>query len=160
LACKLLLLVVTAYALAATIATILQCSPVSRAWDKNSPSPPGGGGGCFNVTAFWYANAIYAVVTDLVLLAMPVRIIWSLTLRVTQKVAILLVFALGGVVTVCSVVRITYIPLSSTSTDYTCELSLWTFADFFKAHHSPLDGTVLRCATLCPSCEFWRGEAA
>lgn len=108
------MVVVVGYGVASAIATILQCGPISRAWDKTVT------GTCFTLTAFWYANASYAIVTDLILLVLPMRVIWRLQLGIAQKIAVLMVFALGGVVTVCSIIRMTTLATSSTSADPTC----------------------------------------
>jgi hypothetical protein len=109
---------VVAYGLAATIATILQCAPIARAWDKSIP------GACFDITAFWYANAGYTITTDLILLVLPMRVIWGLQLRAMQKVAVLMVFALGGLVTIFSIIRTTTLVASAISMDPTCEYYL------------------------------------
>jgi hypothetical protein len=107
--------IVVAYGVAATVATILQCTPVARAWNKTIP------GTCFDIIAFWYANASYTIATDLILLVLPMRVIWGLQLRAVQKVAVLAVFAMGGLVTVFSIIRMTTLVESATSTDPTCE---------------------------------------
>lgn len=112
--------IVISYGLSATVATILQCIPIWRAWDKSIP------GTCFDLTAFWYANAAYTVATDLILLFMPMRVVWGLQLRKAQKAAVLMVFAVGGIVTICSIIRMTYIATSSTSSDSTCKWDVST----------------------------------
>jgi hypothetical protein len=67
--CWALMVLVVAYGLAATIATILQCAPIAWAWDKSIF------GACFDITAFWYANASYTIITDVILLVLPMRVI-------------------------------------------------------------------------------------
>jgi hypothetical protein len=116
-ACWIILAIVAAYGIGATVATILQCTPIPRVWDKSIP------GTCINLTAFWFTNAAYTIVTDLILLFMPIRIVWSLQLRKAQKAAIIMVFAMGSIVTICSIIRTTYIVTSSTSTDITCKFA-------------------------------------
>jgi hypothetical protein len=107
--------VVVAYGIAATVATILQCSPIARAWNKTIT------GTCFDIVAFWYANASYTIGTDLILLLLPMRVIWCIQLRAVQKVAVLIVFAMGGLVTIFSIIRTTTLVTSATSSDPTCE---------------------------------------
>jgi hypothetical protein len=109
--------IVVSYGISATVATILQCMPIWRVWDKSIP------GTCFDLTAFWFANAAYTVATDLILLFMPMRVIWGLQLQRAQKAAVLVVFALGGIVTISSIIRMTYIATSSTSSDLTCKFA-------------------------------------
>jgi hypothetical protein len=115
------MVIVVAYGFAATVATILQCDPLSRAWDKTIP------GTCFDIIAFWYANASYTIATDLILLVLPMRVIWGLQLRSMQKIAVLMVFAMGGLVTVFSIIRTTTLVASASSADPTCESLLSNF---------------------------------
>ena len=47
------------YAVASIIATIFECTPVPRIWNKTIP------GTCINLTAFWYANAAANMLGDI-----------------------------------------------------------------------------------------------
>ncbi|QSS60326.1 integral membrane protein [Histoplasma capsulatum] len=62
-------------------------------------------GNCLNRDAFWLSTAIVHIVTDVVLLAMPMPILIRLNIPKRQRIALVLVFALGGL----------YIPLQSVS---------------------------------------------
>lgn len=119
--------IVIAYGVAATIATILQCVPIARAWDKTIS------GTCFDITAFWYANASYTIATDLILLVLPVRVIWGLKLRAIQKAAVLMMFAMGGLVTIFSIIRMTTLVASAISNDPTCEFTGFNFLSIIAA---------------------------
>lgn len=70
---------------------ILQCSPVQFAWDKNIK-----GGKCFNQTAFFRYVSLPQILTDAVILIMPLPFVWQLQTRMTQKIALTGVFLLGG----------------------------------------------------------------
>jgi hypothetical protein len=89
--CSYILMALTlAYMVATTGASIWQCSPIAGAWDKSlRPN-------CISLTKNWYANAGFAIATDVLILALPMQPIWKSKLPVNQKRALMLVFALGG----------------------------------------------------------------
>lgn len=100
--------------LGTTASSVWQCTPVPRAWDKSIP------GTCISLTANWYANAVFSIATDVLIIALPQRVIWQSQLPGAQKKALMGVFALGGFVTVTSVLRMTTLNFSTTSPDVTC----------------------------------------
>ena len=65
LTCYVLLIIITSYMVAAFFASIFQCTPVARAWDKSIP------GSCIDNTTNWYANAGFSIATDFIILALP-----------------------------------------------------------------------------------------
>lgn len=132
---------ITAYMIATAAASIWQCNPMAGAWDK-SLKPT-----CISLTKNWYANAGFAIATDVLILALPMQPIWTSKLPVNQKRALMLVFALGGLyvtiisnvsmtlglpasvrsVTVTSILRATTLDFSTTSPDITCLWLSFTF---------------------------------
>lgn len=83
------LVLIIGYAIASIIATIVQCIPISRVFDKTVP------GTCINLTIFWFANGIANVLGDGVILILPLGEIKNLHLPRRQKWGLYLVFALG-----------------------------------------------------------------
>lgn len=81
---------VTAYMTAAVFAAVFQCTPVTRAWDKSIT------GTCISIEENWYANAGFAIATDVIILVLPVRLIVRLSLPTGDKIAVLGVFLIGG----------------------------------------------------------------
>ncbi|KAI4224926.1 MAG: hypothetical protein L6R40_008403, partial [Gallowayella cf. fulva] len=79
------------YALATILATIFQCAPVKRAWDREVE------GKCIDLTRFWYANAVHNVVSDVLVLALPVPVIRRLQMPGGVKGGLYGVFSLGVV---------------------------------------------------------------
>jgi hypothetical protein len=80
---------VTAFGIATTLASTFQCTPVPRAWNKALP------GRCLNTTIFWYTNAAFSILGDLIILLIPMPVIYSLNLHLSQKISLMFVFALG-----------------------------------------------------------------
>ena len=56
---------VVGYALGSILVTIMQCMPMAKYFDRSLP------GVCINLTRFWYTNAWFNLVTDIVIIAMP-----------------------------------------------------------------------------------------
>lgn len=88
--CAVVMVYVVGYAIASTLATLAQCTPVARAWDKGIP------GTCINMTAFWYSNAVASISGDIIIFLLPLNRIRKLHLPRKQKGQLLFVFCLGG----------------------------------------------------------------
>ena len=117
------------YAVASILATIFQCTPVVRTFDHDTP------GTCINLTAFWYANAVANILGDFAILALPMPVVNSLHLPRRQRLGLMMVFALGGLlvfpyfvafplliadsVCVTSILRMTTLEAGSKSKDQT-----------------------------------------
>ena len=101
--------------LGTTASSIWQCTPIQRAWDRSLP------GTCISLTINWYANAVFSITTDVLIILLPQKVIWQSQLPSGQKKALMCVFALGGFVTVTSVLRMTTLSFSTKSPDVTCE---------------------------------------
>lgn len=82
---------------------IFQCTPIPRAWDLRIP------GHCLNLNALWIGNAIPNIITDAIILAMPIYPVWKLRMRRSQRIAVLGIFLLGGFVIIASIYRLTQI---------------------------------------------------
>jgi hypothetical protein len=87
--CYVLLGIVLAYMVATFASSVWQCTPIPRAWDKSIP------GTCISITGNWYANAGFSIATDIIILVLPMQPIYQSKLPVKQKVALIVVFALG-----------------------------------------------------------------
>lgn len=87
---RVLIGIVTAYMIAAFFASVFQCTPVKRAWDRSTP------GTCISIEQNWYANAGFSIATDFIILLLPIQPIMSLKLPTGEKIAVLGVFVLGA----------------------------------------------------------------
>jgi hypothetical protein len=115
--------IVGGYAISSVFATIFQCTPVSYVFNKNLH------GHCINITAFWYANAIYNIVTDVIILASVPGVVWSLQLSTRQRIGLTLVFGLGIFVFATSILRFTTLDVASKAHDTTfgtLKSTMWT----------------------------------
>ncbi|KAI4267926.1 MAG: hypothetical protein L6R38_008037, partial [Xanthoria sp. 2 TBL-2021] len=80
---------ISLYATASILATIFQCTPINRAFDHEIE------GRCLDTTAFWFVNAINNILTDLLTLALPQRLIYQLQMRKRVKAGLYSIFGLG-----------------------------------------------------------------
>lgn len=102
----------------------MQCSPISSAWQ-----PWNAGRSCVNIFALWYSNAIYNILTDLIIFLMVPPVIFTLKLPMRQKLALTGVFGLGTIVCAASISRLTTLYSSAYGTDATAGSlisTIWT----------------------------------
>ncbi|KAI0868255.1 hypothetical protein GGS24DRAFT_506965 [Hypoxylon argillaceum] len=71
------------------IAANMSCKPYAKLWDKTLP------GTCNDNNAFDVATATYNLLSDLLILLLPQRIIWRLHLQTKKKIGIAILFGIG-----------------------------------------------------------------
>ncbi|KAH6624705.1 hypothetical protein B0J18DRAFT_186795 [Chaetomium sp. MPI-SDFR-AT-0129] len=81
-------------------AIILQCTPVAFNWDLTIP-----GGHCVDRRVLYLLTAAFNILTDILIMGLPVWIFWGLRIPKRTKIALLVIFALGLLVTITSIVR-------------------------------------------------------
>lgn len=74
---------------ATIIATNLSCQPRERIWRRWLP------GTCFNIDAFNVSITAFHMAFDILLLLLPHRIIWKLSMSIRQKIGVSVVFSVG-----------------------------------------------------------------
>lgn len=79
-----------AWALSVSIAIFLDCQPFRYTWDKTIP-----GGHCINQNAQSFGVTATNIVTDIVVLVLPIPWLWKLQMESSRKLAIILLFLLG-----------------------------------------------------------------
>ncbi|KAK0109306.1 hypothetical protein ONS96_003125 [Cadophora gregata f. sp. sojae] len=136
--CYAMLGLVLSYMIATWFATIFQCTPIPRAWDKSIP------GTCIDITVNWYANAGFSIATDVIILVLPMPILHKSRLPSNQKRALMFVFALGAFVVVTSIFRMQTLDFSTKTPDVTYDIlsSLWTMIE-------PNVGIICACLPMC-----------
>ncbi|KAL2138798.1 hypothetical protein VTI28DRAFT_6204 [Corynascus sepedonium] len=68
---------------------IFICVPVEKLWYPDLP------GHCIDQVGTWIANAASTILTDVVILALPIPQVWKLQLRRPEKVGVTIAFCLG-----------------------------------------------------------------
>ncbi|KAF4962176.1 hypothetical protein FSARC_9750 [Fusarium sarcochroum] len=86
------------------ICWVFQCTPIDFYWDKTPPKE----GTCINEHAFLVSTASLTIMTDLLVLILPLWIFIGLKLPLRVRLAIIGVFTLGGVVTLLGILRLVW----------------------------------------------------
>ncbi|KAJ5915995.1 hypothetical protein N7504_000010 [Penicillium tannophilum] len=119
--------IVISHGIGVFFAAIFQCSPIAYTWNKTIV-----GGSCFDQEAFYRYVSPPNIVTDVLILVMPLPYVWKLHTQVGQKVALTGVFLLGSLGTVASILRMTTFFQDSAMTDPTwtsIKLGIWTILE-------------------------------
>jgi len=95
------------YSIIQAICMGLQCVPLSKIWVPNEP------GYCIKIDSIYTSMAVLNLVTDILILALPIPSLWSLKLATARKVQLYGVFALGGCVCAFGVVRAVFVGTAS-----------------------------------------------
>ncbi|KAL1967975.1 hypothetical protein VTN77DRAFT_2392 [Rasamsonia byssochlamydoides] len=125
-ACYTIMGIVCSYSLWAVVSGYLNCIPVARFWDRSIP------GNCLNFEALWFFNAAMNLLTDMVLLILPMPVLNSLQLPRKQRLALMGVFAVGGLVCITSMLRLKSLHQVAISTDPSWDnvgAAFWTAAE-------------------------------
>ncbi|KAJ5782859.1 hypothetical protein N7457_004633 [Penicillium paradoxum] len=88
-----------------TVGTILAgcliCRPFAYNWDQTIP-----GGSCGNQVTSFTVTGVINVVTDVVVLVIPMPLLYTLQLAIYKKVTLMIIFGLGTVTCIISILRI------------------------------------------------------
>ncbi|KAF9732256.1 hypothetical protein PMIN06_006647 [Paraphaeosphaeria minitans] len=121
------LAIIISSGVATVFATIFQCVPLARSWDKAVE------GHCIDSSSFWVANAVINISTDVIVLALPIYEVAKLQLKLREKIMLHSVFLLGSFVTVTSILRVTAVANSAhNKKDQTWEFirrGIWTLIE-------------------------------
>ncbi|KAJ5558634.1 hypothetical protein N7535_008851 [Penicillium sp. DV-2018c] len=125
-ACYSVMGVVAAYSTWAIVSGFVNCVPVAKFWDHELP------GNCLSFEAVWFFNASMNIVTDMTLLLLPMPLLSNLQLPRKQKYALMGVFAIGILVVVTSILRLSSLRQVAKSTDTSYSnvgAAYWTAAE-------------------------------
>ena len=90
LACNMIGIFLIVWYLAFQITAIVQCIPTSFYWNKRTEH-----GHCIKIVPFYTALASTNVVTDVVLLILPMPLVWRLQIKTVKKIGLTITFLLG-----------------------------------------------------------------
>ncbi|KAL1969320.1 hypothetical protein VTN77DRAFT_9512 [Rasamsonia byssochlamydoides] len=113
LACNIMLGVLVVYGTWTFVSAWLNCIPVAKFWNDSLP------GYCLDKEGLWFSNSAMHILSDIIILLLPMPVLKSLQLPTRQKVALMGVFALGGFVTVTTIIRLKFLLVISESSDPT-----------------------------------------
>ena len=82
--------IAVSWAIAIAMVCVLQCIPVEKAWI------PSVAGHCINLKDSFIGNAVPNIVTDVLILALPIKHVCKLRTTVSQKILLVVIFLLGS----------------------------------------------------------------
>ncbi|KAJ5980618.1 hypothetical protein N7481_007916 [Penicillium waksmanii] len=126
LACYVVMAIVATYSSWAIVSGYVNCVPVAKFWNHDLP------GHCLNFEAVWFFNASMNILTDVILLVLPMPLLVKLQLPRTQKIALMGVFAIGILVVITSILRLSSLRTVAQSTDTSysnVDAAYWTAAE-------------------------------
>ncbi|KFZ18480.1 hypothetical protein V501_01188, partial [Pseudogymnoascus sp. VKM F-4519 (FW-2642)] len=136
--CWVLLVAVTLYSLTTIFCAAFTCYPVHFFWDTDAA----GSHTCLDQKSLWFANASLNIVTDMLVLICPMPALSHLQLPKRQKIGVMLVFAIGGVTVIMSILRLHSLYVISVSKDVSWDnvgASTWSMVEL---------NTGITCACL------------
>ncbi|KAI1768370.1 hypothetical protein GGR53DRAFT_517810 [Hypoxylon sp. FL1150] len=94
--------VVTGWVISQEFVLVFACTPIESYWNHNID------GTCLNSNVIGWMNAIGNLVTDLVILLLPIPVVWRLNLNSGRKWAVLGIFGLGFFTCIISICRMVF----------------------------------------------------
>ncbi|KAF2454862.1 hypothetical protein BDY21DRAFT_290437 [Lineolata rhizophorae] len=121
--CYIQLGIVTAYGAWLFFCSLLSCVPIEKNWDDSVD------GGCIPTTEMWFANAGINIVTDFMIVLVPMWPVRKLKLPKRQKIILAVVFAVGFLACIVSILRLYSLYLATISDDSTYDnigVAIWS----------------------------------
>lgn len=88
--CWIMITIFAIYGTWTVISAFLNCIPVAKFWNPTLK------GHCLSKPGLWFSNASMHITTDLVILIIPIPALIAIDIPMRQKVALMLMFAMGG----------------------------------------------------------------
>ncbi|KAI5366572.1 hypothetical protein Slin14017_G042120 [Septoria linicola] len=108
---------------------IVMCDPVDYFWTRVTRPDSGR---CKDHRPYLYANTIISIITDVLVVVLPVKQILGLQMARKKKITVLGIFGLGGVVIICSIMRATKVEDAAKRTDPMVDLAglcIWSLVE-------------------------------
>ncbi|OTA83401.1 hypothetical protein M434DRAFT_36766 [Hypoxylon sp. CO27-5] len=125
--CHTILWINVGFYVASGVAINLICTPHAKIWDKSITT-----GHCGDSDNLYFAATIVNLISDILILSLPQKIIWSLKMSVARRLGVSLIFAIGVLCCIVACFRIAT-TLALPKTDdfiYTLpELAFWGSAE-------------------------------
>ncbi|OAL44404.1 hypothetical protein IQ07DRAFT_250802 [Pyrenochaeta sp. DS3sAY3a] len=100
--CKGTMALLAVYQLIVIIVVPAQCRPLHKLWDFTGEVE----GHCINANAFYHATSAFHIAMDLWILVLPLKIIIRIPRPPREKIALFVIFGLGVISTIASVIRL------------------------------------------------------
>lgn len=82
---------VIVWGLVISLVGVFLCNPIKKAWEPAIP------GQCFDLIKFYYGLQIPNIVTDIIIVILPIPVIWNLfILEKKSRLGLIAMFSVGG----------------------------------------------------------------
>jgi hypothetical protein len=112
-ACYAIGILIAMWCIACVFAIGFRCTPVEANWNPEV-------GKCIPMRPIFLGQSIPTITFDVLILLLPVRLIWGVQMARPAKIGVIVVFLLGGLVTIISIVRLVVL-LHTNEKDVPCE---------------------------------------
>ena len=112
-----LYVIVTLFAITSLLLYIFQCSPIKAFYAADYTGPHK----CLSMAGVMYYNSAGNAVLDVALLLLPMPDLIAIKINRRQKSIVIAIFAVGGVATVASIVRVAWMGKFQDYSDITCK---------------------------------------
>ncbi|KAK4182848.1 hypothetical protein QBC35DRAFT_467775 [Podospora australis] len=82
--------------------TLAQCQPIGKMWDLLGELK----GTCINTTAFFYFTSSFNILTDIIILGLPIKTLLGINRPQKEKIALVSIFGIGTFATITSIIRL------------------------------------------------------
>ncbi|KAI7323462.1 hypothetical protein KC315_g8505 [Hortaea werneckii] len=120
------LVIIVAQFVSTVVVVGTQCIPMATYWDPTIE------GTCININDFFYSTNIFTIITDIMIIGLPIATLWKLKCPRAQKYGIMLAFLLGGISTIASCVRMYSIQIYTESSEPmrdAAPINTWSFIE-------------------------------
>ncbi|GAB7351572.1 hypothetical protein MBLNU459_g2195t1 [Dothideomycetes sp. NU459] len=149
-------------AIAANVAQLIQCTPMSALWDVKLAALPTTH--CWNpnqIQASAYVNVAISIVTDLIFSLLPITFLRNMNRPVRERCVLGLLMALGLMATIAAIMKTTLIKnyrntkdpfwdIIPLSTWWVLELNISIIASCIPCLKSPFEQTLIRFGLMTP----------
>ncbi|EOA90941.1 uncharacterized protein SETTUDRAFT_102236 [Exserohilum turcica Et28A] len=107
---------------------VFACKPIAASWNPLLLATAT----CSNRGAIYITTAVVGIVTDVILMIIPIPTIWGLQMPTKQKIGLTIMFAIGSITMVTSIIRLVVLMPALTNPDQTWVIgvgSLWIIVE-------------------------------
>ncbi|KAH9905452.1 hypothetical protein F4778DRAFT_708781 [Xylariomycetidae sp. FL2044] len=115
--------VVTCWTIGQIFMIMLMCVPVEGYWNKSVQAR------CIPEMMGQTLNSVSNIITDVIVLTLPMPVVWALQLRRSQKWSLIGIFGLGFITCIISILRLIHMKMSSDISFDAVHISCWSLAE-------------------------------
>ncbi|MCJ1424710.1 hypothetical protein MMC29_002598 [Sticta canariensis] len=138
---KVLIAVLAVFYATSTLLKIFICIPIRKVWTPTLP------GTCLRMSRVYIVNCIASIVSDFIILILPMSSIWGLKTTTMRKVGITALFAAGAFACVSSIIRF----WESTKVGHTLDKTYSLMAIYCWSVVEVCTGIICGCIPMMPA---------